>query len=105
MKASHFPFNQYTSGTGRPIQLIKIMDKVCLTSDQAKYIHKKGQKDSFINVGTIKQEIKEDRSDKEYDSEKENMYQSTIVNDFQKNIFADFSFCLLNIQICTTDIY
>ena len=48
------------------------------------YIYKKVEKDSSINVGTIKQNIEEDRLDKENDSEEENQYQTMTINNFAR---------------------
>ena len=43
------------SSTGRPIKLFKDRDQVGLTSDQSRYIYEKVQRNSLINVETIKQ--------------------------------------------------
>ena len=56
-------------------------NKICLTSNQAKYIYKKIKEDNLINVETVKQEIEEDRLDEENDSEEENPYQTMIIKD------------------------
>ena len=56
---------------------------MCLTMDQARYVYKKVEKDSLVNVETIKQEI-EDKSDKDNKLGAENPYQNMIINNFEK---------------------
>ena len=67
---------------GRTIQYIKDRENICLTSDQARYIYKKVETDSLVNVETIKPEIKEDGLDNGNDNEAENLYHNIIINDF-----------------------
>ena len=43
----------------------------CLTSDQARYIYKKVEQDSIVNVETIKEEIEDDKLDRDNDNEEE----------------------------------
>ena len=50
---------------GRPVQFNKDKDMICLTTDKAMYTFKKVQKESWNYVGTIKQEIEEDKIRKE----------------------------------------
>ena len=38
---------------------------MCLTVNQARYIYKKVEQESIVNVETMKQEIKDERSDKD----------------------------------------
>ena len=48
---------------------MKDRDMVCFTSDQAKCIYKRVEKDNLINIENIKPQIKEYRLDTENDSE------------------------------------
>ena len=78
------PLNQQKQGTGRQVKFIKDREKVCLTRHQTRYIYKKLEKDSLIDVGTMTQEIEEDRLNNKNDSEVENPYQAMTINDFEK---------------------
>ena len=60
------------------------MENVCLTSYQAWYIYEKVEKDSLVNVQTVKQEIEEDRIANNNDNEEDNLYQSMILNDLHR---------------------
>ena len=46
-------------------QYVKGTESICLTSDQARCIYKEVEKDDLVNVEMIKQEIEEDRLDKD----------------------------------------
>ena len=52
-----------------------------LTSDQAKYIHKKVEKDTLINIETIKHKIEKYKLDEE-------MVVRRKINDFEKKIMS-----------------
>ena len=48
---------------------------MCLTADQAKYIYKKEEQESIVNVERINQEREDDRLDRDNNStEEENPY-------------------------------
>ena len=74
------PLKQQQQNLGRTFQFIKYGENVCLSSDQVRYIYKKVEMDSLVNVETIKQETEGDRLDN--DNEAENMYWNIIINDF-----------------------
>ena len=42
-------------------------ENICLTADQASYIYKKVEQGSIVNIETIKQDIEDDRLDKDND--------------------------------------
>ena len=46
---------------GGPVKYIKDKETICLTNDQARHICKKVESEGIVNVGTIKQEIEEDK--------------------------------------------
>ena len=75
--------NLHQPSSGKTIQFVKDRDEKCLTSDQARYVYKGVEKDSIVNVEIIKQEIEEDRLDKENYSKEKNPYQSMNINDFE----------------------
>ena len=56
------------SHLGGPVRYIKDRENICLTVHQAKYIHKKVEQDSIVNVGMTKQELEVDRLDKGNDN-------------------------------------
>ena len=68
--------------SGRTIQFIKDRENICLTSDQARDIYKKVEKESTVNVETIKEEIEKGRLGN--DNEEENQYHTLIINDFDR---------------------
>ena len=59
---------------------------MCLTVDQAKYIYKKVELEGTVNIETIKQELEEDRLNKNnIDNEVElNPYCNILINDFDR---------------------
>ena len=74
------------SNLGGPVRYVKDRENICLTMDQARYIYKKVEQDSIVNIEMIKQEIEDDRLDKDNDNEgEENPYQNIIINDFDRN--------------------
>ena len=62
---------------------VKHKENICLTTDQAIYIHKKVEQEGIVNVETIKQEIEKDRLNKnDIDNEEEvNPYHNIIICD------------------------
>ena len=78
------PLKQHQQSSGRTIQFIKDRENVCLTSDHARYIYKKVERDSYVNVETMKQEIEENRLDNNNSNEAENPYQNIIIKDFNR---------------------
>ena len=60
--------------------------KICLTGDQAKYINKNVEYNRMVNAEMIKQELEDDRLNKDnVDKEEENQYWKIIINDFDRN--------------------
>ena len=57
---------------------------MCLTSDLARFINTKIEKDNLVNVRMMTQEIEEDRLYKENDSKEEKPYKTIITDDFEK---------------------
>ena len=53
---------------GGPVRYVQDRENICLTSDQARYIFKKVEQDSIVNVEKIKQEIEDDRLEKNNDN-------------------------------------
>ena len=76
----------------RLVRHVKGRENICLTVDQAKYIYEKVEQESIANVETIKQEIEDDRLDKDnIDNEEEvnPKYENIIINEFDReNIIA-----------------
>ena len=58
---------------------------MCLSVDLAKYIYKKVEQESIVNIETIKQEIEDDRLDKGNNNEEENSYQNIIINEWDRD--------------------
>ena len=57
---------------GGPVGYVKDSENVCLTLDQAKYIYRKVEQESIVNIETIKKGIEDDRLDKDnIDNEEE----------------------------------
>ena len=74
------------SNLGVLVRYVKDRENICLTVDQARFIYKKVEQDSIVNIEMIKQEIENDRLDKESDNEGEgNPYWNIIMNDFDRN--------------------
>ena len=74
------------SNLGGPVQYVKDRENICLTLGQARYIYKKVEQDSLVNVEMIKQEIKDDRLDKDIkNKEEEYPYWNIIINEFDRN--------------------
>ena len=46
---------------GGAVKYVKDRETICLTNDQARYIYKKVESESIVNIDTIKQEIEEDK--------------------------------------------
>ena len=93
MKGKNDPttFLALKSKIGGPVKYVKDKENICLTADQARYIYKKVQQKSIVNIETIKQEIEEDRVNKDnIDSEEEvNLYYNMIINEFDReNVIA-----------------
>ena len=53
------------SNLGGQVMYVKDRENLCLTSDQARCIYKKYEKDSIVNVETIKWQIEDERLDNE----------------------------------------
>ena len=70
--------------TGGLVIYIRDKENICLTADQARYFYKKVEQKGIINVDTIKQEIEEDRLNKNDIEEEVNPYHNIIINDFDR---------------------
>ena len=76
---------------GGLVRYIKGKENICLTPDQAKHIYEKVEQESMVNVEIMKQEIEDDRLDKDNIDNKEevNPYHNIIINEFDReNIIA-----------------
>ena len=74
MKGKNDPttFLPQKSKIGGPVRYAKDKENICLTVDQVRYICKKVEQESIVNVETIKQEIEDDRINKDnIDNEEE----------------------------------
>ena len=67
-----------------PLRYAKDGENIGLTVDQAKYIYEKVEWESIVNVETIKQEIEDDRLDKDNNNEEETPYWNIITNEFYR---------------------
>ena len=83
-----FPLKQSFGGL---VQYVKDRNSICLTTDQARYIYEKVEKEGLDNVEMIKQEIKEDKLDKDNELGEENPYQDMIINSFEKKMLIGIS--------------
>ena len=92
MKGKNDPtiFLLLKSKIGGLVQYVKDRENICSTEDQAKYIFKKVEQESIVNVEIIKQEIEDGRLDKDnIDNEEEvNPYQNIIINEFDRENIA-----------------
>ena len=71
---------------GGPVMYVKDSKNICLTADQARYIYKKVEQNSIVNVETIKQKTEDDILDKNSDNKgEENPYQNIFMNDFDRS--------------------
>ena len=77
------PLNLHSGG---PVEYVKDRKSICLTSNQARYIYIKIEKDGLVNVEMIKPEIEEDRLDNNNNLEEENLYRNMIINNFEKTM-------------------
>ena len=67
---------------GGLVRYVKDGENICPTVDQTRYIYKKVEQYSIVYVETIKQDIEDDRLDKDNDKE-ENPYQNIFMNDYE----------------------
>ena len=57
---------------GGPVRYVKDRENICSTADHAKYIYKKVEQEGIVNVETFRQEIEDDRLNKnKIDNEEE----------------------------------
>ena len=72
---------------GGPVRYIKDMEAICLTEEQMRYIYKKVEFGSEINIDTMRQEMDNDKLTGTKTSEEEeiNPYQKVILN----NMYID----------------
>ena len=77
-----FPLKSKIDG---PVRYVKVRENICLTLNQAKYIYKKVEQESIVNIEIIMQETEDDRLDDDNDKEEEeNPYHNIIVNEFDR---------------------
>ena len=68
-----------------PVKYMKDKETICLTNDQARHVYKKIESESIINIDTIKQEIEEDKWDRNNIEEDEvNPYHEIIKNKIKR---------------------
>ena len=67
MKGKNDPttFLPLESSLGGPVWPVKDRENICLAADQARYIYKRVEHDNIVNIEMIKQEIEDDRLDKD----------------------------------------
>ena len=66
---------------GALVTYVKDKEAKCLTEDQARHIYKKVESDSMININTRKQEIEDDKLNRDRIEEDEiNPYQKVVLN-------------------------
>ena len=85
MKGKNDPttFLPLKSKSRRTVRYVKDMENMCSTADQAKYIYKNVKQDSIVNVETVKQDLVDDRLNKDNDEEEEeNPYWNIIIMSF-----------------------
>ena len=64
--------------------MLKIRKNICLTTDQARYIYEKVGQEGIVNVEIIRQEIEEDRLNKDNKDNEEEVspYYNIIIDEF-----------------------
>ena len=74
------------SKIGGLVRYVKNRENICLTTNQARYIYKKVEQEGIVKIEMIKQEIEDDRLNKDnMDNEEEvNPYQNVIINEFDR---------------------
>ena len=83
MKGKNDPtaFSLLKSKINGPVRYVKDNENLSLIADHAKYIYKKVEQESTVNIEMIKQEIEDDKLDEYNDDEEvENQYQNIIIN-------------------------
>ena len=88
MKGMNDPitFLPVKSKIGGPVRYVNDRENICLTADQARYVYKKVEQKGIVNLDTIKQEIEDDRLNKDnIDNEEEVIpYHNIIINEFDR---------------------
>ena len=66
------------------VKYVKDKENICLTVDQAKYIYKKVKQEGIVNIEMIKQEIEDDKLNKDnIDNDEEiNPYQNIVIYEY-----------------------
>ena len=81
----------YFQKIGGLVKYVKDKENICLTADQARYICKKVEQESIVNIEIIRQEIEDERLNKDDTDNKEevNPYCNIIINEFDReNVIA-----------------
>ena len=74
-------FLPFDSKTGGKVKYIKNKDSISLTEDQTRYIYKKVEQGSNLNIQTMKQEIEQEKlAEIKTNKENENPYQKVELN-------------------------
>ena len=78
------------SKIGGPVRYVKDRENMCSTADQARYIYKKEEQESIVNLEMIKEEIEDERLDENNNNIKEvNPDCNIIIDEFDTdNIIA-----------------
>ena len=85
-KNSTTPFLSLNSKKGAPVRYVKDRKGICLTEEQMRYIYKKVELGSEINIGTMKQEIdNENLTATKIEEEEINPYQKVVLNNVYKD--------------------
>ena len=85
-KTDTTPFLPLNSKKGGPLRYAKDRTAIGLTEEQMRYIYKKVESGSEINVDTMKQEIdNENLTATEIEEEEINLYQKVVLNNVYKD--------------------
>ena len=80
---SFLPFDSKTRGK---VKYIKNKGAICLTEDQTRYVHKKVEQGSNLNIETMKQEIEQEKlTEIKTNKENENPYQKVVLNNVDRD--------------------
>ena len=72
---------------GGPVRYVKDRNAICLMEEQTKYVYKKVEQDSEISTETVKQEIDQEKIDRNRDRKEDevNPYQKVVLNNVYKD--------------------
>ena len=81
MAPAHFASKHKIEG---PVKYVKNKETIFLTNDQARHIYKKVETEGVVNVGTINQEIVEDKLGRNNIDDEVNPYHEIITGNIDK---------------------